>query len=246
MDVKLIDYTRDAVPLLLYTKDTRLQGAQSLEDIKLWSEEKQIEHLRYMRDTIQSSWEFVNYTFQIDEVTRNFTHQLVRTRHGSYAQQSQRTVDVRDATVIGPNHRKFELVANHALSAYARMIDDGVPVQEARAVLPTGTTTSIIAKYDLRTLHNMALLRMCTRTQGEYQEVFNKMIGEVFDVHPWAEEFIMVHCAWYGTCAFPRYTECPVRDTVLPFTQEDRENIRARRAEVDHIANPKAKDGRTM
>jgi hypothetical protein len=28
-------------------------------------------------------------------------------------------------------------------------------------------------------------------------------------VHPWAEDFIQVHCVAHGTCCFPRYTECP-------------------------------------
>jgi thymidylate synthase ThyX len=50
--------------------------------------------LDYISKTIRSSWEFVDYTFQITGVTRAFTHQFVRTRTGSYAQQSQRSVDM--------------------------------------------------------------------------------------------------------------------------------------------------------
>ena len=57
----------------------------------------------------------------------------------------------------------------------------------------------------------MALVRMCVRTQGEYQDVFRQMRQAVIDVHPWAEDFINVHCVATGVCCFPRYTECPVR-----------------------------------
>ena len=51
-------------------------------------------HLDYMLNTIKSSWEFIDYTFDIRDVSRGFTHQFVRTRQGSCAQQSQRTVDM--------------------------------------------------------------------------------------------------------------------------------------------------------
>ena len=50
-------------------------------------EKKQAE-LDYMSKTIPSSWEFVDYTFMIEDVTRALTHQLVRTRTASYAQQT--------------------------------------------------------------------------------------------------------------------------------------------------------------
>ena len=64
------------------------------EKIKSWSEEKKQEELDYMLNTIRSSWEFIDYVFNIREATRGFTHQFVRTRQGSYAQQSPRTVDI--------------------------------------------------------------------------------------------------------------------------------------------------------
>ena len=85
MKVKLISYTQDALELLLLTKNTRLanDGLLTLDDIKGWSHDKKMQHIGYMRDTIQSSWEFVDYTFKISGVSRAFTHQLVRTRTAS-------------------------------------------------------------------------------------------------------------------------------------------------------------------
>ena len=80
MKVELISYTPDALTLLLKTKGTRLTHQ---DDPATWSEEKRKEHLEYMRDTIKSSWEFVDAVFKIDGVTRAFTHQ--RTTHGLHA-----------------------------------------------------------------------------------------------------------------------------------------------------------------
>lgn len=245
MKVELIDYTTEALELLLYTKNTRLQGAQTIEDICDWPMKKKLEHLDYMRDTIQSSWEFVDYTFHISEVTRAFTHQLVRTRTGAYAQESQRTVDVRDATHYELDDVIYEAGMIQIKDRYANMIDNGVPVQEARHILPIGIHTSIIAKFSLRALHDMALLRLCTRTAGEYQGVFREMRNRVIGVHPWAEDFIQVHCAWYGVCAFPLYTECPIQEFTLD-PKTVREKIKKEWEQTKHVAVPVAKDGRTM
>ena len=167
MNVKLVNFTQNALETLLYTKNTRLQGQVTFDDIVDWPEEKKMEHFNYMLDTIQSSFEFVDYTFEISGVTRAFTHQLVRTRTGSYAQESQRTVDVRNSDVINTtNDPLFDQLSDAILEGYASMIDSGIPVQDARGILPTNMSTSIICKFDLRTLHNMALLRLCTRKIG--------------------------------------------------------------------------------
>ena len=65
MKVKLIGYQEHALELLLYTKDTRLQGSNSLDDIISWPYDKKMEHYAYMKDTIKSSFEFAKYTFEL-------------------------------------------------------------------------------------------------------------------------------------------------------------------------------------
>jgi thymidylate synthase (FAD) len=213
MKVELVGYTQDALELLLFTKSIRLAGKeQSLEDIKAWSMEKKLEHLAYMRDTIKSSWEFVDYTFKISEVTRAFTHQFIRTRSNSYAQESQRTVDVSEHSWLTPDgltviqEKQFNNCINNTLQDYAFLVTHGVHPSKARGLLPTNIHTSIIAK-----MSQMAEVRLCTRTQGEYQDVFRAMRAEVLKVHPWAEDFINVWCVQHGTCYFPRYKECPIQ-----------------------------------
>lgn len=250
MKVALLSYTPDALTLLLRTKNTRLKFE---EDPSTWPEEKRAEHLAYMRDTIKSSWEFVDYVFQIEGVTRAFTHQLVRTRTGSYAQESQRTVDVSGNRVENPfDYRSkhwidWDFATGAATDTYAELLREGVAPQVARGLLPTNITTSIVAKFNLRTLSDMAKLRLCTRTQGEYQNVFRAMREEVCAVHPWAAEFLEVHCVATGTCAFPRYgkKECPVYLPAMDNTAV-REEARRLFASVRHEAAPRAMEGRSM
>ncbi len=248
MNVNLISYQEDALELLLYNKDTRLQGAQSLNDIKNWPYEKKMEHFTYMTKTIKSSFEFASYIFEIQGVSRNFTHQLVRTRTQSYAQESLRTVDVRDAKALheGEGIQGYDLAIDLARENYSFMIDDGMEVQLARGILPTDILTNIIVKSDLRTLHETAKVRLCTRTQGEYQDVFKAMKAEVVKVHPWAEQFINVACVDSGMCIFPNYKECPIQEFTSFVTDDHKDLIREKWEETDHVANPVAKNGVTM
>ena len=67
MKVSLISYTPDAVELMIFTKNTRLNmNPKGLDEIKNWSEEKKMEELKYMSTTIPSSWEFSDLTFVIE------------------------------------------------------------------------------------------------------------------------------------------------------------------------------------
>lgn len=248
MDVKLVNVTDDALELLIFTKSGRLNTGTTLEDIMGWNDEKKLEHLSYMMDTIKTSFEFVDYVFQITGVSRAFTHQVVRTRTASFQQQSQRTVDARDFDyVYTTDHPAFQDAVSFCQDAYGDMVDDGVPVQDARGVLPTNVQTEIFMKGNLRTFSNMAELRLCKRTQGEYQEVFKKMVEKILDVHPWAAPLLEVHCVKYGICAFPRYTKCPVQGLTFKMSPEMKADIRTMWKYNTHTANPVVnKNGMTM
>lgn len=257
MKVDLVSYTPNAIELLIYTKNTRLQGKQTLDDIIAWPMKDKLDHLAYMRDTIKSSWEFVSYTFEITGVTRAFTHQLVRTRNASFAQESQRTVDVSENGWLIPDGYSNELTFDYnqsifdSMAAYSSLIEDGMKVQDARGVIPTNIHTSIMMSANLRTLHQMAEIRLCYKTQGEYQRVFRAMRDEVVKVHPWASDFIKVYCANTGVCCFPRFKECPIQR----FTYNSPNNKAKHDAILNEIqlahndiiceANPVAKDGKT-
>jgi flavin-dependent thymidylate synthase len=198
MKVQLISYTDDAVNLLLFTKNTRLMNDDdAYAQIAEWPQEKKQEELDYMLQTIRSSWEFIDYTFNIRDVSRGFTHQFVRTRQASYAQQSQRTVDMSGFGYYTPTRIAENEVAKALYDEAMRMINDSyqalreiVPAEDARGILPTNIHTNIVAKFNLRTLSEMAKSRLSPRAQGEYQEVFKLMVSEVVAVHPWAEPFL--------------------------------------------------------
>lgn len=253
MKIELLDYSKDGVNLWLRTKNTRLGFDK---DPATWTEEEKKEHLEYAKNTIKSSMEFIDYTFRISGVTRAFTHQLVRTRTGSYAQESQRTVDVRQSEFIIPDSILANKEALEAWnkaddtirSAYSAMVDAGIPVGDARGILPTNVSTSIIAKFNLRTLSDMAKTRLCTRTQGEYQEVFKQMKKAILEVHEWADDLLVVGCEAQGSCIFPNYgpKSCPIYPATVPVEtiKFHRIGIRAIHNQTKFAANPIAKEGK--
>lgn len=206
MEVKLIDYTgagaadpaRHAANVLVFTKQTRLEmDAGLMADIESWPEERIFNELEYMANTIPSSWEFVEYKFLINNVTRGFTHQFVRTRTGSYAQQTMRVLNVNGWSYgTGPTVKSdksatdlYDRTMMTIADAYDDLIEMGAKIEDARGVLPTNIHTNIVAKFDLRTLADTARKRASSRTQGEYRDVMDAMLGEVLRVHPWAKMF---------------------------------------------------------
>ena len=206
MDVQLIDYTgcgspdpaRHAANVLVFTKNTRLEmRAGLMADIAAWPWERIEEELEYMANTIPSSWEMVNYTFLINDVTRAFTHQFVRTRTGSYAQQTMRVLNKKGWTYHhGPTVAEGELGSSYdacmdvIADTYDELISNGAKIEDARGVLPTNIHTNIVAKFDLRTIADTARKRASSRTQGEYRDVMEAMLAEVQRVHPWTSMFL--------------------------------------------------------
>jgi len=220
MKVDLIDYTGlcsfdpwYAARLLIYTKSTRLtQNEETRNKIALMKDEEIEQELDYISKTIRSSWEMVDYTFQITDVTRAFTHQLVRTRTASYAQQAQRVVDMSDFEALMPETVAANKEAStmwrelmiQIMKTYKAMSERGIPNQDCRGVLPTNVYTNIIMKANLRTMADLLAKRKNLRAQGEYADVAREMEKRILEVHPWAEPFLN-----------PERTRTPALDKLL-------------------------------
>lgn len=200
MKVDLISYTPDAKELLLFTKNTRLEMTPGgLDEIKAWPEERKLKELAYMANTIPSSWEFVSYVFSVQCVSRAYTHQQVRTRAASYAQQTMRVLRMHKFGFVwperisnGPAEPRAEVSAclEQIQSTYDQLLELGVAAEDARSILPTNISTNIVVKFNLRTMAEIARSRAGGRTQGEYRSVVEGMIQQVLAAHPWAEVFL--------------------------------------------------------
>lgn len=202
MKVTLINYTSEAAALLVFTKEARLGLSPArLDEIRTLHPDEMAKRLAYIANTIPSSWEFVDYVFLVEGVSRAYTHQQVRTRTGSYAQQSLRVVDLSDTAqieyVFTKRNRESPAataiisgVRAHIMNAYRDLLKLGQPVEDARGILPTNIATNIVCKFNLRTMVELVRSREGGRTQDEFQQVVRAMADEVLRVHPWAAQFM--------------------------------------------------------
>lgn len=201
-----------AARLLAYTKNTRLeQGDDGFAKFMTMPVDELEAELDYMSKTLRSSWEFVDFIFQIKDVTRAFTHQLVRTRTASYAQQAQRVVDMGTFSAEMPSTviecgaaSDWDELMEHIQSTYQAMQAKGVPNQDCRGVLPTNVHTNIMVKMNLRTLADIIGKRENLRAQGEYADVARAMKATVLENMPWVKPFLD-----------PERTQTPALEAIL-------------------------------
>jgi thymidylate synthase (FAD) len=141
--------------------------------------------------------EHVTLTFGIEGISRATSHQLVRHRIASYSQQSQRYVATAFGGVVPPEIERrrgpgrsgrgalpvapglleeFESHMENSRNLYAKMIEAGVPAEDARFVLPNATETKILVTMNARELHHFFALRLCRRAQWEIREMARRML----------------------------------------------------------------------
>lgn len=141
-----------------------------------------------------STLEHVSYTFAVDGVSRALTHQLVRHRLASFNQQSQRYVKFAgDVEVVKPptvaaqedTSRMFDEAIDAVVDAYHKLLDAGVPAEDARYLLPNAAETKIVITMNIRELLHFLSLRCCNRAQWEIRELANRMLELVRPTAPY-------------------------------------------------------------
>jgi len=121
-------------------------------------------------------------TFYMTGISRSLTHELIRHRHFSYSQLSQRYVPERDAMMVEPDviaedpelHAKFLEAAAASQQAYIELLEGlekkfaDVPNatlrrkqarQAARSVLPNATETRIVVTGNYRAWRHFIAMR---------------------------------------------------------------------------------------
>ena len=156
------------------------------------------EKIRKVLTTIMASGHFstlehASYTFAVEGVSRALTHQLVRHRLASYNQQSQRYVKfkeeppiVRPASVdTNPEAAQaFDEAIEACWQAYDKLVQAGVPAEDARYILPNACETKIVVTMNIRELMHFFSNRCCNRTQWEIRELAWKMLELVRPTAP--------------------------------------------------------------
>jgi thymidylate synthase (FAD) len=149
-------------------------------------------------------------TFYISGISRSLTHELIRHRHFSYSQLSQRYVPERDAAMVEPDviagdpelHELFLKAAEASVRAYTELLEGlekklaGVESatlrrkqarQAARSVLPNATETRIVVTGNYRAWRHFIAMRASEHADVEIRALaveclrqLQKVAGNVF------------------------------------------------------------------
>ena len=151
----------------------------------------------------QKHWSIAEHataTFYITGVSRALTHELIRHRHLSYSQLSQRFVDESEADIVLPPAVRgsekltweFENAATGARHSYRELVealsDSGLTRKQAReaarAVLPNMIETRIVVTGNLRAWHEVIERRTAPDADAEFQEVAGMIREELQRLAP--------------------------------------------------------------
>jgi thymidylate synthase (FAD) len=216
--VKVIAWTRfeapDDVPW-----STDADGGQALAEFagracyQSWSKPNPATatNAGYLRHILEvghlSVLEHGTVTFYLSGVSRSFTHELIRHRHFSYSQLSQRYVPGRDAAMVEPDviaqdpelHKTFVEASEAAVRAYNELLEgleakfSDVPRatarrkqarQAARAVLPNATETRIVVTGNYRAWRHFIAMRASEHADVEIRRLAIECLRQLIDLAP--------------------------------------------------------------
>ncbi len=146
-------------------------------------------------------------TMYLTGVSRSLTHELIRHRHFSYSQLSQRYVPERDAAMVEPDviaddpelHARFVAASDAAVRAYTELLE-GLEKkfadveqatlrrkqarQAARAVLPNATETRIVVTGNYRAWRHFVAMRASEHADVEIRALAIACLRELQRVAP--------------------------------------------------------------
>jgi thymidylate synthase (FAD) len=198
---------------------TEADGGQALTEFagracyQSWSKPnpKTATNASYLRHIIEvghfSVLEHASVSFYITGLSRSCTHELIRHRHFSYSQLSQRFVPERDSQVVLPPgieddpelQELFLTAADASRKAYstlltkleAKFADEPNAVlrrkqarQAARAVLPNATETRIVVTGNYRAWRHFIAMRASEHADVEIRRLAIACLRQLADLAP--------------------------------------------------------------
>ncbi len=164
-----------------------------------------------------STFEHTMFTFGVGGVSRALTHQLVRHRHMSYEQKSQRYIALKGqfefitppSIAARPEIKaKYDVLMGQIAAFYQDAMESGTPAEDARFVLPNAAETQIVITANARALLDFFSLRTCNNAQWEIRELAFAMLRIVKRAAPSLFVRAGATCV-RGYCNEPNGPECP-------------------------------------
>lgn len=189
--VRLLSATPD--PLGSVGAMCAMYEGRVIRDLAELTDEDRVRYWKQANAThLKAPLEAIDLHFMVENVTRAFTHQMVRQRTAVYAQESLRFA-VKEDIAARPGPLISEKRSAHAIwdtamqttwECYKSLIANGIPAEEARGLLPHDTLTRLNYKTNLRNLAEHLGNRLCTQAQFEWRLVGAQIKQAIADYDP--------------------------------------------------------------
>lgn len=172
MNVRLISHTTNA---------TRLCGEAAAMCTNSGNPESALCHA--VGSGHSSVLEHAVFTFQVEGLSRAALAQLTRHRMASFDVQSQRYVRLDRPELVVPQSVVKSVFSSDAaeqmdqcMDLYRRMVEAGIPCEDARYITPQAVPTALIMTMNARELLHFFSLRCCNRAQWEIRALADEML----------------------------------------------------------------------
>lgn len=188
MQVKLLDCSTDAEYNIVYAARTCYNSHDKDNPKKRGTFIKGL-----IKSGHETPLEFAHAMFEISGISRVCQNQIVRHRIASYCVLSERYVDVSSLDCILPVKMleaadvSYNLV-NECKKLYKKLIENDVPREDARMLLPQGLETRMCMDMNFRSLRHFLKLRLDKHAQAEIRSVAKEILYICQDRWPWLVE----------------------------------------------------------
>lgn len=134
-----------------------------------------------------STLRFAHATFLIEDISRICSHQFVRSKHLDFLQRSQRYCNEEETNVVIPESiSKYDVhdFVYNAQILYENLIKNGVKKEDARFILPQGTTTELLVVGNFQAWYDFIKLRSGKEVQWEIRAVAHEINRQLHSIAP--------------------------------------------------------------
>jgi thymidylate synthase (FAD) len=134
-----------------------------------------------------STLRFAHATFMVEDISRICSHQFVRSKHLDFLQRSQRYCNEEETNVVIPESiSKYDVqdFVYNAQILYENLIKNGVKKEDARFILPQGTTTELLAVGNFQAWYDFIKLRSGKEVQWEIRAVAHEINRQLHGIAP--------------------------------------------------------------
>lgn len=207
LTVKLLNYSNDiTLPIVSFLSQT-WGPTFSLDNYS----EKDIQEMVCIAlegQSLSTALECIQFTFQIDGISRASSHQLVRVRIGSgFSQKGMSDAYYGDEDYVIPasivavgKEKEYQEVIRKSIDLYKELFEIGVPYQDARFILPHAMTTSLVWSVNFLALRNFCGKRMQRSQSWEMNMLCQLIKRELEKVYPLLAAALVPFCEKSKNC----------------------------------------------